>query len=380
MTNAELDHARNVPLASLRRYLLLNGWQRLQNIKRGFDLYRLPADDGQELELVVPHSLAEQDAIRWIRDALRSLSQLCDQDIASTAAMIRSVTVDIIRSRVPDSLVLNESIHLDVASEFIKNVKRLLSAAATTELAPAPFFGRVRKEAQLYAEGCRFGHTFRGSFGFTIESPIPQNDSPTIEVVDQIPPFERRVIERIARGLKTLELAANEQDTEPAVKNYRNGFSANMFDELIDIAESIKGERLKFEFAFSPEWRVSSDITPKVRFELMPVHVEVAKYAAKTLRLREFDRKKTIIGRVIGLKSKDNPSELVESTGDREVTILWISSEFGEISVRVQLPPEEYLQAVEAHKVGRMIRISGSIERIGRSWLLLEPHDFSLEL
>ncbi len=378
MNDIELQHARTVPLATLRRYLTLNGWRLFTDIKRGTDIYKLTLGAGPEVEIVLPQVTSGSDTLRRIAEALRTLSQIGDQDLPSVTALIRAVAIDVLRSTVPDALVRNEAIHLGVAEGFIKNVKQLLSAAATTELSPEPFFGRIKKEAKEFADDCRFGHTFRGSFGFTIETPILPNKSPTLEIVDQTPPFERRVMQRIARGLKTVQMAVAEQDATPITNGFRTGLSANMCEELVDLAESIKGERLGFEFAFSPEWRVSPDIIVGERYEVTMAHVDLIKDAAKRLRLQEFERDRTITGRIVRLKSDKDPSDLLNTTGTREVSILWESADFGEINVRVALAPPEYLQAVEAHKTGRQIRVGGLIERIGKTWRLSQPREFTI--
>ena len=150
--------------------------------------------------IILPKQTSGDDTLRRITDALRTLSQITGQDVATVAALIRAVAIDVLRSTVPDALVRNEAIHLDVAEGFIKNIKQLLSAAATTELSPEPFFERIKKGAKEFADECRFGHTFRGSFGFTIETPILPNVSPEFEIVEQTPPFQRRVMQRIAGG------------------------------------------------------------------------------------------------------------------------------------------------------------------------------------
>lgn len=378
MNETELHHARTIPLSTLRRFLTLNGWRQVADVKRGIDVFKLGSGAGPEVEIVLPQQAAGSDTLRRIADALRTLAQIGDQDLAALTALIRAVAIDVLRSTVPDALVRNEAIHLDVAEGFIKNVKQLLSAAATTELSPEPFFGRIKKEAKEFADDCRFGHTFRGSFGFTIETPVLPNKSPTMEIVDQTPPFERRVMQRIARGLKTVQVAATEQDAAPITNNFRTGLSANMCEELVDIAEAVKGECLRFEFAFSPEWRVSPDIVIGERFEVSTAHVDLVKDAAKKLRLQEFERDRVIRGRIVRLKSDKDPSDLLQPTGAREITINWESTDFGEINVRVLLAPAEYLQAVEAHKTGRQVSVGGLIERIGKTWRLSQPRAFTL--
>ncbi|MFM9940486.1 MAG: hypothetical protein ACKVP7_13445 [Hyphomicrobiaceae bacterium] len=376
MNEIELQHARTVPMYTLRRYLTLNGWHHFADVRRGMDIFKLGFASGPEVEIVLPQQTTGDDTLRRIAEALRTLSQINDQDIPSISAQIRAIAIDVLRSTVPDTLVRNEAIHLDVAAGFIKNVKQLLSAAATTELSPEPFFGRIKKGAKDFADECRFGHTFRGSFGFTIESPVLPNKAPTLDVIEQTPPFERRVMQRIARGLKTVQTAVNEQDVAPIMENFRTGLSANMCEELVDLSDSIKGERLAFEFAFSPEWRVSPDIVIGARFEVSGAHVELIKDAAKRLRLQDFERDRTINGRIVRLKSDKDPSDLLNPMGSREITISWESEDFGEINVKVALTPQQYLLAVEAHKTGKPVQVGGLIERIGKTWRLSQPRDF----
>ena len=73
-------------------------------------------------------------------------------------------------------MVFDDTILLEVATGYITGIRSQLAATATTEIQPDPFFLRVKKEATQYADACRFGHTFRGSFGFTVESPIVPNE------------------------------------------------------------------------------------------------------------------------------------------------------------------------------------------------------------
>jgi hypothetical protein len=89
-----------------------------------------------------------------------------------------------------------------MAANYIAGVKTLLAATATTEMHPLPHFLRVRKEATDYAETCQFAHTFRGSFGFTIESPVCPNVAPTFlaAVRPEALSFASGLRERAIRG------------------------------------------------------------------------------------------------------------------------------------------------------------------------------------
>ena len=313
---------------------------------------------------------------RRIAEALRTISQVEGRPIDLVISDVRSVGVDVWRAVVPDPLVHHDSVRLDIAEAFLKNAKGLLAAAATTEVSPKPFFGRVTKAAVVYSDDCRFAHTFRGSFGFAIESPVEANFSPSMPGVEEFAPLSRRIMQRLARGIQQVARAGLEQDPRVITENYRTGFSANMCEDFVDLMGSVGGSSLGFEFVFSPEWRPPVDVSPVVKIELSPVHVELAKEAARQLRLQEFERHQIVVGRVVRLESENDPSDLFKPEGDREIMIQWNSSDFGQIRVRVVLSAQEYLEALKAHGQGQSVSISGLIDRLGRYWVLLEPTQF----
>ena len=67
---------------------------------------------------------------------------------------------------------------------------KILAAAAHGELHVGPYAQRLSSTATTYANECRFGHTFRGSFGFTVESPVGPNTL-TVGEISPAPPLER---------------------------------------------------------------------------------------------------------------------------------------------------------------------------------------------
>ena len=222
--------------------------------QRNVDLYVLSEPELTDVELVVPQTLGSNDSISRLVGAIETLSQLEGRDRALVVADIRSVGFDVVRSRVPDELVLDDTIHLDQAVNYTAGVKKLLAASATTEMAPDVYFLRVKKEAILYADQCRFGHTFKGSFGFTIQSPIVPNIERAFPAVGQMPPFERRVIQRLAQGITFLQDAVRADDPAVVVGGFRAGFSANMC-ELLRSSRTDCRTGMAFAFAFSPECR-----------------------------------------------------------------------------------------------------------------------------
>jgi hypothetical protein len=381
-----------VPLGLLRRYLLAQGWRRPNVVarelsdeqsattrvflqgrtgaKREFDRLILSEEGQEDIEIILPREKSSPDYLRLVRSALRTLSDLQERETDKIIADIRLVGFDVMRSRIPNAAVVDDTILIEVAKGYINGVRGLLAATATTEMQPDPFFLRVRKEASLYADACRFGHTFRGSFGFTVESPVMPNNEPALPIVDQNAPFSRRVMERMVRGVSAVVEAVARDDTTDLEANAKLGFSANSCEAFADLIENTSPGGLLFDFAFSPEWRASPELVQVKEFHVGHQHVEATRSAAKKMRLELLARTEFVFGRVVRLASDVDPSDLLIPTGEREIVIQWQSPETGELHVHVTLDAANYLLALEAHREGRPVVAEGTLEKRGRTWIL----------
>jgi hypothetical protein len=397
-TEFETVDPASIPLDMLRRYLAATHWRpdqasrdslpkldnpaaralltRRPRVKRNFDVYVSDFEAFHGVELIVPKTHTSIDYHTQISRIIFALATLEDRSEYLVYTSIREIGFDIVRSRIPDIYVKDGTIDLAVARNFVSGIRSVLAAAATTELNPSPFFLRLRKEAAEYADRCRFGHTFRGSFGFTIESPLEPNLQPPLPGLPTEPPFERRVIRRLARGLSAVSEAAASDSTAPIVSSLREGFSANVCEQFATLVEETSHSALMFEFSFSPEWRLEDDYQGDQTFLLGPAHVEAIRAAAKELRADVKASDETVFGRVIRLASEADPSDLTDIMGEREVAILWSSEALGDVAVRTSLSPADYLAALEAHATGKPVRVSGTLERRGRRWVLVNPTGF----
>ena len=112
----------------------------------------LSEDNLEDVEIVLPREKDAPDYLRQIRTALRTLSDLEGREVDQVIGDIRLIGFDVMRSRIPNSMVFDDTILLEVATGYITGVRNLLAATATTEMQPDPFFLRVKKEATQYAD------------------------------------------------------------------------------------------------------------------------------------------------------------------------------------------------------------------------------------
>lgn len=394
-----------VPLGSLRSYLASQGWrmadtsgssssvldisamtnfrdakffQTRSNGTRNADVFILSEAGLDDVELVIPKDTEGADFDRRVLDAITTLSQLEDREPSQIVATIRSIGFDVVRSRIPDELVIEDTIHLESAQNYIMGMKDLLAATATTERRPLPYFGRTTKEATEYSDRCRFGHTYRGSFGFTIESPVSLQMQEVPLFGEPVPPFERKVIQRLATGIQHVCHAVDTGDVSPLVNGFEDGFSANGCERFASLIHKTSYSGMSLGFSFSPHWAVPKNLARSIEFSVDPRHVEMARAAADKLRGEPVPLPVDLFGLVVRLQNEADPSDLSALMGEGEVSILYAHDLYGEIHVRLTLAPSEYLKAVQAHSLGRAVSVSGMLVRSGRYWYLKQPSTLTM--
>lgn len=363
-----------IPLGSLKRYLIASGWHR-RTLPTGNELFVFAEDD--EIEVVLPATSRVRDTHSRIMDAVATLTALESRSIEEVAAAIRSVSYDLVRSRLPDSAIRHDTIRLDVAEEFVRRMIKMLAASAHNEMHVGPYAQRLSSTAVDYANECRFGHTFRGSFGFTVESHVGPK-SAQIGEIDPAPPLARRAVVRFARGLAIVHDAIMHEEPGEIVRAYDRGLNANAIEDLAALVEMPHVGEITFDIAFSPEWGVPEDVSARTSSRISQARgLEILREAAKELRVVNYEKLQTIVGKIRTLHSMETPSDLFTIEGLQDIYVEWDSPEFGKRTVMVSLGPEEYLQAVSAHTGGRTISVFGELEK-GRRWRLDNARNFQV--
>ena len=366
-----------ISLGPLKRYLKSVGWLQ-SKLGNGLEVFSFGSSN-DPIEIVLPATSIARDARARLAGAVSTLSAMEQRSTDEVIAAIRAISYDLIRSRLPNSIIRHDTIKMGAADEFIRRMTRLLAASAHSELHTDPYFVRIDATAQRFAENCRFGHTFRGSFGFTIEAPVGPNTLDNLDEEAPVPPLERRAVHRLARGLLIAEDAIKSSNPYKITESYKFGLNANACDELLSIIENPSIGSISFDFVFSPEWGIPADVGQNTHILISGNNaVEMIKFAAVELRRNDYEKTKVIIGNVIALHSRDNPSDLFSISGSQDIILEYQNDDFQIKRIRVSLTPTDYLQAVEAHKSGRLVSIRGEIEQRRRQWKLTQARDFKL--
>jgi hypothetical protein len=373
----------NLLVSDIANYLHRTTWKPTKPYKKGVQVFQGPLDlNGEPLEIVLPTDEQSHDREMYIRSALNLLSALSMQTPEVIAQHIRGYERDILHiSNI--NIGSQGAIGLTLAAMQVLSIKQILAYAACSERQPRPSFPGISKNSAKIVEGFQFAHTVHGSFGFVIESPVgDQQELPLFSETEPIdiqkyiiPPIERRIMERLVRGLLSLQQALLRHDPSFISRAYAAGFNANMCRAMLKMSDHYRVP-IEYKISWSPKIPPSDDIA-----HVEPIVLEGEAYSYLSQALTDLKnippQETTIIGHIIGLISRDNPMASDETP--RLVMIRGINrNDRTTISIGVVLSIEDYRLALDAHLHWQQVEISGELTRVGNTWQLSFYHDFNV--
>lgn len=200
-----------------------------------------------------------------------------------------------------------------------------------------------------------------------------------LEGIEPAIPFGRRVVTRFARNLQAI--TRRRQRNALNLSSRRLGWPLGLTPaSTLPTWLRKTASCMTFAVAFSPEWQLQNRADLSRAFAVGPQHVEVTRAAAKQLREQLKPWQENVVGRVVQLANHEDPSDLCRQSGEREVVIQWNGGELGVVHVRASLAPKDYLDAIDAHASGKIVSVSGLLDRRGRRWMLVGVSSFSVLL
>ncbi len=373
---------QNLRVEDLTAYRRKSGWKRTPHPNDRILVFTGGSDDqGHPLEMILPQRNDYADSPLRLAEAINLLAAVETRTPHVVVQAIQALDHDVLRMRIVNYLAAGGSLSLELAVKLIQGLRNLLSYAACVEEDPKPYFAKATGTGKRYVDRCRFGHTFAGSFGFTIESPIPPTANGLLPGIEVVAPFERRVMERTVRGLLSAQEAVLSGDVAILTRSYKEGLNANMCEVLLEMGEDMQETELEYSVLWSPQWKAPTSVkaTGTVRIERKTYQYLEA--AVRELRTVDHSLKTHVQGRIVQLRSETAPlEEEEEDTGrERTVTILWEDGQGRQMRLRVFLDPPEYRAACDAHKEGRTVSVKGTLEKVGKFWTLMAPQDFKAE-
>ena len=362
VNKAQINSATHgVKLYDLKCFLRSKGWEKIQHPNRKYHAFRY----NSQINILLPAFDKYIDTNRKIADAISVLSTIYNINTTELINQLSNINVDKVFLRLIQSDT--NSIPIETARKDIQELRNLFVYSASSEQKALPHFEQPLSEGHRISQNCMFGHTFKGSFGFSIETPV---------IVERMqtnlfePPFERKVIERIVRGLIVTEDAVNANNPDILISRYKDCFNSKMCDAIVGI-----GEASEVPIEFSIGWATS----------LSPSN-DLKNYSSKIMDEREFELLKQVSVKLKEIEPKDryltgfvtqlhcasNPNS---DERKRTIILKFSHEEHGMIEVKIILDKNSYIDAIDAHKSGKMIVVRGELGRKGNTWFLNSPSD-----
>lgn len=350
-----------VKLEDIKLYFIKNKWSIIDSNQKQM-VFQSPTDsEGNQIRYKLPNSETYQNYLNAVSDVISIFSKLRNVPIITIYNDLIHTSKDIMRMRIINTGNYKYSIPLDIAATNINAIKNLYMYSACSEVNKQPHFEKPLAEGINHANNCQFGHTFEGSFGFTIDTPIIKEDL-LLEELTTVP-FERKVTERIITGFNSVIKAKNNMDSDFIVRDFEDGFNARMCESIADLSNN-NSTPLEFQINWSGAISPRSDISSFTSIMLDAIDIELLIEAGKKLKKVEpFDD--VIVGQVVTLHSNKDPN----SNEDFNRTIVMKHEVDNHIvDVKLNLNKENYLLAYEAHGSGKRIIVKGKLFRTGNTW------------
>ena len=359
-----------IPYNNISLYLENSGWE-LKSEKGLSKIYCNQLNQEFDVTAVLP----DKNSHRLNNNLFQLFDTLADFEnctLKNILELIINIDKDIWKMSFSKGSTISSMAIADVET-ILKNIKNLISYSGSAEQEPKPYFERPLATGNSFVADCKFGHTYTGSFGFTIITPIVDTTSPTLEtgLDDALSiPIGRRINERI---IKCLEMVVNEVEISGDIINvYENSMNANICTALKDLLKASSGD-LQCSIQPSPLHTLSDELKTYSKVTLEHSKLPYLENIYKTLH-HEYELIQDIIvkGSIIELKCENSD----EDYSDYNIVIIGNFGDNKNEKVHIDLNESDYLRACEYHKDGiehkdqNFVRISGNIRRMKKKWYL----------
>lgn len=344
---------------SVSHYLDDNGWKFKKSFSNG-KLFFHELGDSHEITVLLPDK--DSKVLNYqLLHLFKTLSEFENRSISEIISSIKNVNKDILKISLSKGSMI-DSLKLNDVEDILKNIKKLILYSASAEVSTQPYFERPFQSSVDLVRRCSFGHTFKGSFGFTIENPVYENKLESESDVISAKPFSRKVSERIIRTFKIIEEADIDKDIEEI---YKLGPNANTCESIKKLLKMSRGD-IECSVICSPLSNVSST-NEYSSVCLSHSKIEYLDFIYEKLKEKYNSRNVSLIAKIMSLKI-DPEKE------DHTIVLLGDVGEEKEIKIHVVLTSEDYKGACNLHRDEKQIKINGYLNKFGNKWYL-ESYD-----
>jgi len=354
--------------AELAAYLEASGWRREPGRSALTSLWHRNEEQYFSAEVLVPMSKELKDFDDQLIYALEAIARFEQRPLIEVFERTSTYFSDLYSIRVVHADTAEGTIPLNDGILLNLRARDLIAASAMSARHKRRHFdGKRTLEARDFLDGLRLGQTKIGSYVVNVLAPVVPLVSPQEEI--ETTSLTRIVTSTLQSGLTALThaLDAFVVTQSPEVFEYgiEAGVSANLCDALVGLSGSDR--KREFEITIRTALSESATETPMV-FRFDPSTVANIAFASTYYKEDYVIEDVTIQGHV---KRLDRPAGEENGTVTIDATIRGV-----EKHVAVELGPDNYLQAVSAHKDLVIVECHGDVHVKARTARMLNQTGF----
>ncbi len=337
------------------RYAQARGWVLARSVPGPFLVLSHPESDLDQV--LVPRSVHADDFAPRVVEAAERLAERERRSPHAVLSDLLSSAADVLRFRVRGADVERLDISFSHLAGVIAGIEKCLRATACSVVKPQPFHPRLsRSEADQLMQACRLRQTEPGSFTVVVACPLDAVDGPG--PFRDPAPFVRRVTHDFMRSLQWIrDVGGDPSLLRPDA--LPSPLSANLCEGLLDMQTDDERASLAVEVIWDESVAPPTDIDVAVGPELRREHFAFVGELARTLRPRDASEKPvSLVGHVDRLNG--TPDENGRVYGE---VVLSLFLDDAVLRARADLGPDDYVEALEAHRWNRLVRLSGVVRR-----------------
>lgn len=354
--------------SNVSAYLAANGWRHEQARNADVAVTSSTWTKDGDLEVSLPLRPDYLDYRRRMAEVIDTLRRAEERPKTEILADVSTSGFDVMRVRVASAEASEGTLPFDEAAQIVGRARDMMLAAACSTVQPRIYYpSRKPREANEYLRRLRFGQTERGSFVFSILSPVaPRLSSGQMQlVVDE--PFDRRVVEKLLSGISGVRdaaaLAATNNDVSSFEQAAERGVSANLCEALAGLTGY---EELEHDVEIGFSWALTRPRANETQL-LTRAYASIIREAAAVLKAKAPEEDFLAAGSVITLNRAEGAQ-----IGQVVMTVLLDGQAR---KVAFELESDDYRLAYEAHGEREPISVVGTLVKEGRLYRLREPRD-----
>jgi hypothetical protein len=368
----DVDVLRSIEPLSVAAYLRASGWKEAEKHEGRYAIWTAPEHSNASVEVLLPLSRELRDYANRMAEVLQTLEVYERRSQIEIIHDISGSSTDVFRLGAEGDQFRDGTLPIEQGIEFLQAGRELLLAAACGAARPQEvYFARKPKKAEEYIKSVRLGQSEHGSYVFAIHSPVvPLPDGPLVATSAE--PFARIVTRTLMRATAVVREAAERALPGEGLGGFVDavsvGVSANLCDALVKLQEGTGASSIRLQMSWAATASRPTTVPPRVIIPaaLMPIIGEAGAFLRATHPQPDY----ILQGRVSRL-------ERLQRSRSGEITIVADISGRSRL-IQVDLRPEDYKVALEAHSREWHVRCEGTLIREGRSWTLRDYRNFRI--